>query len=78
MRIRASSRVVVLTALATSSPAMRARQNGLVAYTNEIHSSDLYSMNADGSGVQPLLRAPAPMRWPTLSSTIVARGVLTG
>ena len=64
--IAALAALAFLAAPASSAPERLAR-NGLIAYTDEVHTADVYIADADGNGAKRLTDDDAPSRWPALS-----------
>ncbi len=58
--------VVVFAPSADSAP-VRPVQNGMLAFSSELHAAEIYVMNADGSGAARITNEDGPSRWPTLS-----------
>src|SRR6185437_13031806 len=55
-----------LVGSAQSQP-IRTAGNGLLAFSSELDTAEVFTMNPDGSGVKRLTADAAPDRWPALS-----------
>src|SRR5205809_1684114 len=58
---------IAFAAAPASSAPLKGGHNGLIAFSSELHSAEIYTANADGTAVRRLTDNPAASRWPALS-----------